>query len=286
MLLLLSLMSVVCLSAGMKEKNFINPVSRVEWFDQKFDHGNSSDTRRWKQQVLVWDGYLSATFDPLSPTFVIVGGEGPVQEFYDYNGLAFEMALQHKALVITPEHRYFGQSVPLLSPGSNSTVAAYLPDNLLKLTVPQALADYVAIINAIRQRYKLQGGPIISVGGSYPGELASFLRQMQAVDFSLASSAPVYYRVGFDGAPHEAPSGSFFEQTTKAFASSNPICPSLVQKAFQNMLQLDGQGSYGQAVLKRQLSLCKPYSSLDMLQLWIESAFASLVMSNYPYPTV
>ena len=41
----------------------------------------------------------------------------------------------------------------------------------------KALADYVNIINSIIKEYNLPSDiPVIAFGGSYPGELAAFLR--------------------------------------------------------------------------------------------------------------
>ena len=68
-----------------------------------------------------------------SPIFVIMGGEGAIEPstglYYPY---VIELAQQFEALVIEPEHRFYGESQPL---------STYSTERLSLLTPLQALAD-------------------------------------------------------------------------------------------------------------------------------------------------
>ena len=101
---------------------------------------------------------------------------------YNHDGLVFELAAQFGAVIVAPEHRFYGESLPF---GANDS---YLPPNLARLTVQQSLQDYAIVLETIKQRYKLSASSkVLSAGGSYPGELASYMRMNQMVDFALAS---------------------------------------------------------------------------------------------------
>ena len=56
------------------------------------------------------------------------------------------------------------------------------------MLLQQSLQDYAAVLDTVKQRYKLSSkSKVLSVGGSYPGELASYMRMGKMVDFALAS---------------------------------------------------------------------------------------------------
>lgn len=254
--------------------DFVVPEPKKEYFTQQFDHFNDKDNRTFNEQVLIYDGYFKQSPSPDAPVFLICGGEGPVRGGYDHDGLAFELALKLNGIVFSPEHRFYGNSLPFGPKNS------YLPANLEKLTVQQALADYTEVLKAIKVRYGLSPqAKVVSVGGSYPGELASYLRMNKAVDFALASSAPVLYRpLLMNGTPN----GAFFMTTTEVFARADSTCPDRVRRAFSTILEAS-KTALGQKMVSQQLGLCTVMESFDLVQLWIESGFATLVMENYPY---
>jgi serine protease 16 len=96
----------------------------------------------------------------------------------------YTLAQQHNALLVNVEHRFYGQSYPTL----NMTT-----ENLEYLSSQQALADLARIINYLRKMYKAEDSKIITVGGSYPGNLAAWfkLKYPHVVIGSIASSAPL-----------------------------------------------------------------------------------------------
>ena len=64
-------------------------------------------------------------------------------------------------------------------------------------------------------------------------------------------------------------------------------CPTLIKQAFSEIESLFASSS-GRQTIEQELMLCSPLDSdstqLRILNLWIENAFASLGMENYPYP--
>jgi hypothetical protein len=100
---------------------------------------------------------------------------------------------------------------------------------------------------------------------------------------SLAASAPLRYHPGlYDGTQ----SGAFYAVCTRDFAKKNSDCPALVRSAFVQIGELF-QTEQGREQLSQELGLCTPIGAgaenQRLLNLWIENAFASLGMENYPY---
>jgi len=274
-----ALAALVCLALAARA-DFVVPEPQAEFIDQTFDHFNQSDTRTYKQQVLIYDDYWKKNGSSLdAPLFIICGGEAPVRGGYNHDGLVFELASQLGAIIVAPEHRFYGASLPFGPEDS------YIPSNLARLTVQQSLQDYAAVLDTVKQRYKLSSkSKVLSAGGSYPGELASYMRMGKMVDFALASSAPVRYRPFLT--PDGTASGAFFYTATEVFGKVNKQCPDLVRQAFGTILQAfdpKGRTENGPERISAQLGLCTTIESADLLQLWIESAFATLVMENYPF---
>ena len=142
------------------------------------------------------------------PIFVYIGGEGP-QGPPSKNLFMATLAEEHGALMVAVEHRFYGASHPTRDMSNK---------NLRYLTSTQALADLARITSYI----KAQSGPsaaadtasspplklsasarssrVIGFGGSYPGDLAAWVRLKYPAIFdgTVASSAPVYAEYNFE----------------------------------------------------------------------------------------
>lgn len=271
-LLVLFVAAVVCAAGD-------PPAPQVRWFNQTLDHfADKPDGRTFQERFLVYDKFYKGS----GPIFFCPGGESDVMAGYNHNGLMFEFGERVGALLLFPEHRYYGQTLPF------GPVDSYTREHVGFLTIEQALADYITVLRAVRAEYKvLSTTPVIAFGGSYPGELAAFLRfaYPDDVDGSLAASAPVRYHQGLQP---PVPAGSFFKIVTDTFANTDPTCPTLVRRAFVRIDSLAATLA-GRAVVTKALRLCTPLAdgadALHMLALWIENAFALLGMINYPYAT-
>lgn len=139
------------------------------------------------------------------PVFIYIGGEGP-QGAPSPRLLFFTLAEQHQALMLTLEHRFYGESRP---------TSDMSPASLAFLTSTQALGD-LARFHAYISSYSpampdtLSTPPLrlpaaaarskwVSFGGSYPGNLAVWLKQKYPalVAGTVGSSAPVYAKYDF-----------------------------------------------------------------------------------------
>jgi hypothetical protein len=165
------------------------------WHDQFLDHigedtehhGDEIDTyqQRYLKKSKHWKG-------PGHPILVVMGGEGSLDPPMLYEFVHEGLAEEFGAFVLSPEHRFYGESHPI----KNATVEQLM----LYLTPEQALADAVNLIQHVqeelgcsRARTSKNYCPVISFGGSYPGFLSFMLRYIYPdyVDIGYGSSAPL-----------------------------------------------------------------------------------------------
>jgi len=113
------------------EAYFSPPAPQVFYFTQKLDHFNSSDSRTFRQRFLIYDKYWLAHANdskaaPPSPVprpvFFCPGGEAAVTGGYEHNGYMFELGAPLGALLLFPEHRFYGDSLPYGMDSFNSSV--------------------------------------------------------------------------------------------------------------------------------------------------------------------
>jgi dipeptidyl-peptidase-2 len=268
-LIALSVLSMMMTS--MTSSHYIPPApTRTLWLNQPIDHANPS-TGTFKEQVLLFESFWRTSNRSVDerPIVVTMGGEGPVRGGYDHNGMLFEWGAALGALLVFPEHRYYGDSFPF---GANSS---HTRANVQYLTVDQALRDYAGVIQHIRSAFNSPVAPVIAVGGSYPGELAAYMRANFApvVDMALAASAPI--------GPNPSQYG-FFRVASADFALGGQRCAAIVRQAFAEIVQCYAQGVF--LPLVTGLALCQSQPpSQHVLTLWVENAFATFAMLDYPY---
>eukprot|EP00759_Apiculatamorpha_spiralis_P027858 PhF_6_TR30544/c0_g1_i1/m.44832/K01276/DPP7; dipeptidyl-peptidase II len=268
-LLCLTTLSLL-VSAGRQTLNFTQPL----------DHTTSTDTRTFQERYFYDDTY----YKPGGPLLFYCGGEGPIDHLPIGSGaVLYEYGQQFNGLIVYAEHRYYGQTLPFGNTPDNWT-----PDNIQYLTIPQALSDYKALINSIRKSANVTG-PVVAFGGSYPGELAAWLRinHPKTVDMALASSAP--FRMWFPQVDPRA----WYHTVTKVYSRMRPLeCPDLVRLGFEEIISAVKTGR--SAVLgltpedvRQQLGLCDAptQASLFNLTSWVVVGFANLAMENLPWST-
>ena len=248
------------------------------FFEQQVDHfsiSNATFSQRYYQNATSFKG-------PGSPIICIMGGE---EEVSPAKGILYPslvvLAARLGALIVEPEHRFFGASLPIPPP--------YSTTHLALLTPQQALADAAALIEATRVARKCTGRggqprcPVITAGGSYPGfqALAMRLRYPAEVDMAYSASPALRFYSqevgGFD----------YYARITEAAGRSSPRCPSAVRA----MLSATIAGA-GKAAMVEKLGLCTPLPGYleagDATLLTTELAmvfqytFADLNMGAYP----
>lgn len=246
--------------------------SRVDHF--------STDLSTYQQRYYQNDTFFGG---PGSPIFVIMGGEGAIDPsvglFYPF--VYAVLAPEFRALVIEPEHRYYGTSLPF-------GAASYDTDKLHLLNPQQALADTADFIVSTQKKYKCTARgtpgycPVITVGGSYPGFLSAMmrLRYPGVVDIGYAASAPMrFYSQMVD-------TNSYYKVVTESAKRAVPGCDDAVRGTIALFLGTP----VADAVAK--LNLCSgqlpPYMRSDEAVFYAEFnmlfmvQFANLNMANYP----
>lgn len=159
--------------------------------DQLVDHFNG-DTSTWSNRYYKSTNHF---LGPGHPIFLIVGGEGALD-----NGMLYPFVTQHLAprfgaAVIQIEHRFYGPYQPIM--GRDATVQ----ELLALLTPQQAMADMIQLSKHFKSelgcsqydRKSEHYCPFVTVGGSYPGFLSAMFRLVynDFVDISYAASAPL-----------------------------------------------------------------------------------------------
>lgn len=204
----------------------IKDPNAVELFyeDQSVDHFDADNTDTWPHRY-----YTSQKFwgGPGNPIFVIMGGEGAVQNIL-YPFVSEVLAKEHSGFVLQTEHRFYGESQPTNKPKGKATNS-----ELRKLLSPeQAMADFLQLIRHIQDELECSTHrsspnycPIVTVGASYPGFLAAMMRFVypDVVDIAYASSAPLpLYSQELD--PY-----AYFEKVTDVAEESSPGCAKAVK---------------------------------------------------------
>jgi len=189
-----------------------------QWFGQRNDHFSKNDVSTWKQRYIVNQTFWRGNGFPI---FVMLGGEGPMGEA-ELAGhfILNEKAEKYGALMVSVEHRFYGESIP--GDGTLST------ENLRLLSADQALADFAVFIDFIKKEFKAADSKVVTFGGSYSGSLSAWMRQKypNLVDISYASSAPVFAKLDFP---------EYFKVVTESLGST---CASRLTQAYRKIESL------------------------------------------------
>ena len=201
--------------------------------------------------------------------------------FYKNSGFYNDyVSKELKGLIVYPEHRYFGVSMPF---GDQKT--SYLKENLVYLTTEEAMMDFVEFIRFLKNQY-CEDCPVIVFGGSYGGMSASWMRMKypNVVDFAHAASAPIYYyknRKGLD-------LGVFFQIVSKNYEMHSVNCADVIRESFGRLSKYATMSTAPINELTGYFNLCKPlksYKDIPLLMQYINDGFSYMAMLNYPYPT-
>lgn len=176
------------------------------------------------------------------PIFVFIGGETEESctRLTDYLFM-YDLAQEHRALLVDIEHRYYGQSLP---------TADVSTENLQYLSSAQALADLARLIDYIKVEYNTTSSKVITFGGSYPGNLAAWFRlKYPSITFgSVASSAPVTAQLNFP---------EYMEVVGRALIQfGGQACYSAMEEAANKVASLAAQGKEGYHTLDRDFHTC------------------------------
>ncbi|GAV57664.1 Peptidase_S28 domain-containing protein [Cephalotus follicularis] len=248
----------------------------TRYFSQRLDHFSfSSDLPSFPQRYLIntehWVGPSR-----LGPIFLYCGNEGDIEWFAANTGFVWEIAPKFGAMVLFPEHRYYGESMPY-----GSREEAYKNGTTLSfLTAEQALADFAVLITDLKRNFSAEACPVVLFGGSYGGMLASWMRLKypHIAIGALASSAPI---LQFEDI---VPPETFYNIVSNSFRRESTTCFNTIKESW-DVLNSEGQKHNGLQQLTKTFRLCRELRSAEDLANWLDSAYSFLAMVNYPYPS-
>ncbi|KAF8404809.1 hypothetical protein HHK36_009699 [Tetracentron sinense] len=247
----------------------------TRYFTQSLDHFSFSDLPTFQQRYLIsTDHWLGS--DRMAPIFFYCGNEGDIEWFASNTGFVWEIAPRFGAMVVFPEHRYYGKSMPY-----GSREKAYKdPASLSYLTAEQALADFAVLLNHLKRNFSAQACPVVLFGGSYGGMLAAWMRLKypHIAIGALASSAPI---LQFENI---VPPDTFYNIVSNDFKRESIGCFNTIKESW-NELTAEGQKDDGLLRLTSTFRLCRKLKRVEDLSNWLDSAYSYLAMVNYPYPS-
>ncbi|XP_062105188.1 uncharacterized protein LOC133816882 [Humulus lupulus] len=252
------------------------------FFNQTLDHFNyrPQSYSIFQQRYLVnskyWDGPNNNNNNN-APIFAYFGAEEPIDQDLPVIGFLTDNAPSFKALIVFIEHRYYGKSIPYGSRKealSNASTLGYFNS-------AQAIADYADILLHVKDTFHAPNSPIIVIGGSYGGMLASWFRMKypHIALGALASSAPILY---FDDI---TPQNGYFSIVTKDFREASENCYQTILKSWSEIDKVAAK-SDGLSILSNKFKTCSPLKNSSELKDYLVSVYTTAAQYNSPpkYP--
>ncbi|KAL3619996.1 hypothetical protein CASFOL_034908 [Castilleja foliolosa] len=250
----------------------------ISYYTQTLDHFNyarlsyATFTQRYAISSKYWGGARNN-----SPIFAYLGDEQSMEDDFKAVGFLNENAPYFKSLSVFIEHRFYGKSRPAGSMEealNNERLRGYFNS-------AQAIADYAEILLHIKQQFSALYSPIIVVGGSYGGMLASWfrLKYPHIALGALASSAPILY---FDDI---TPQNGYDSIVTKDFKEISNNCYETIRKSWAEIDRLASERK-GLSNLSQRFNTCSPLKNSDELKDFLESIYATAAQYDAPpsYP--
>lgn len=242
----------------------------LHWHTQYIDHF-AWHNATFQQRYFVYDKW----YRPGGPMFFYNGNEANVELYANWTGLMWEHGEEFNALLVFAEHRFFGESQPC--PGSFYQCGDYL-------STEQAMADYASLITDLQESYAVTAGTVV-FGGSYGGMLAAWMRMRYpgVVRGAIASSAPIGCMApNYEGSSYWA----VVSRDATAAGGAAPNCSANVHQALEDIFELMKTAS-GREQVRSLLHLCDPLEAGDAnaVGYFVQAAFDSMAMGNYPFPT-
>ncbi|KAH0716353.1 hypothetical protein KY284_009258 [Solanum tuberosum] len=219
-----------------------------------------------------WGGSNSS-----SPIFAYLGAESSIDG--DPLGIGFltDFAPQFKALLVYMEHRYYGES----SPFKTMEEAVKDEDTRGYFNSAQAIADYAELLSHIKEKYSAKNSPIIVIGGSYGGMLASWFRMKypHIALGALASSAPILY---FDNI---TPQNGYYAVVSRDFKEASKSCYHTIRKSWEIIDKIASRKN-GLSYLSRKFKTCSKLNDPFELKDYLDSMYSVAAQYNSPpsYP--
>ncbi|XVF05276.1 hypothetical protein REPUB_Repub05bG0157900 [Reevesia pubescens] len=146
----------------------------------------------------------------------------------------------------------------------------------------QALADYAQLIIDLKRNLSAENCPVIALGGSYGGMLASWfrLKYPHIAIGALAASAPILY---FDDI---TPQNGYHVIVTKDFRETSENCYNIIRQSWFEIDKVAAQTN-GLMNLSNIFNSCMPLYSSEELKSYLGSVYVfSAQYDNPPYNLV
>ena len=230
---------------------------------------------------------------PGHPIFLVIGGEGALNNGMLYPYVTGDLAVRFGAAVVQPEHRFFGPypPVPYDEVSTEELLEIFTPEqamlDMLRLVVVHLRRPGGPHEGCSPHRHSRDYCPLITVGASYPGYLSSLFRiaHPDVVDAAYAASAPLlmYAQV--------SDSDAYYDIVTRAADITSPGCAHSVRTTLSEIERIvmdspsleeaaDAVGVCSGDMLPR--SLKHKRGLVDALNLMAVYGFANYDMGNYP----
>ncbi|CAN1777414.1 Lysosomal Pro-X carboxypeptidase [Linum perenne] len=242
---------------------------QTRYFLQDLDHFSFADLPKFRQRYLINTEHWTGP-ERHGPIFLYCGNEGDIEWFAVNTGFVWEIAPKFGAMILFPEHRYYGDSMPYGSKAEAYKNAA----TLAYLTAEQALADFAVLITDLKRNLSAENCPVVLFGGSYGGMLAAWMRLKypHLTVGALVSSAPI---LQFEDI---VPLDTFYN------IRESTSCFDTIKKSWAEV-EAEGKKDNGLSLLTKTFNFCRELKSTGDLVNWLESAYSYLAMVDYPYPS-
>ena len=266
--------------------------NRTVQSDNEATMGDSSTSLYWKQRFYRNSDHFQG---PGHPILLILGGESAIPPSMGifYPVVVNVYAKAFGALVLEPEHRFYGASQPLSIPSQRIR-----PDPRVGLlTAEQALQDAMRLTQHFQESYGCSLDrmsplycPVVTIGGSYPGFLSAMarLRFPHVVDMAYAASAPMKFYA------QQVDQYAYYHHITTVAEHTVPGCASSVQETLGIFVdQTKELNSVDELVqVAQELGICPESiptyllhdatTFLEELLMVVGYTFANHNMAHYP----
>ncbi|KAM3303020.1 lysosomal Pro-X carboxypeptidase isoform X1 [Capsicum chacoense] len=248
------------------------------YYIQTLDHFNygPKSYKTFKQRYIINSNYWGGS-NSNSPIFAYLGAESSIDGDPSSIGFLTNFAPQFKALLVYMEHRFYGKSRPF------GTMEEALKDEDIRgyFNSAQAIADYAQLLLHIKEKYSAQKSPIIVIGGSYGGMLASWFRMKypHIALGALASSAPILY---FDNI---TPQNGYYSIVSKDFKEASKSCYRSIKKSWSIIDKIASRKN-GLSYLSRKFKTCSQLRDASELKDYLDEHYSVAAQYNQPpiYP--
>ncbi|KAG9146484.1 hypothetical protein Leryth_011763 [Lithospermum erythrorhizon] len=247
---------------------------KIYYYTQTLDHFNYApgSYATFKQRYAINAKYFGGA-KANSPIFAYLGAESPMENEVP-TGFLTNNAPRFKALQVYIEHRFYGKSIPFGSMEDalkNKTTRGYFNS-------AQALADYAEVLMHVKKTFSTPNSPIIVIGGSYGGMLASWfrLKYPHVAIGALASSAPILY---FDNiTPHQ---GGYYSIVTKDFKKTSENCYRTIKRSWSEIDKVASEHN-GVYTLSKKFKTCSPLNNSYEMKDFLDTLYAVAAQYNLP----